>query len=70
VSATKTKNSHIQVIIQKEKKNRIGVDLLCIIIELYLLNSSVQRHVKLHHPRPFILHSKTTIFQLDMLNDK
>ena len=35
VSDKKTSNLHMQVIMQKLKKNRIGVDLLCIIIELY-----------------------------------
>ena len=41
----KINNSQFKVIIQKTKKNRIGIDLLCIIIELYcivlyLLNSA------------------------------
>ena len=37
MSDEKTNNSHFYVIIQKTKKNPIGIDLLCIIIELHCI---------------------------------
>ena len=43
MSDTKTNNSYFQVIIQKVKKNHIGVDLPCIIIELHCIYWIVSR---------------------------